>query len=337
MKKIFFNIISIVFIMSTVLIQLPVKAVTEDNKIIIQKSEKDFIIYFKDICNNQFNFAFSINKDTKKEDLIFISSVEDKIQDERLNTAYTNEKIYDKYFKENDKQAYIWIKDSNGDYKLEGEKIDLSKNIMTDSQIEYVDNTTKRIKGEEKNSSITNVWTDDDNVKHTVVLSQYVISKEENTEYYYKIVKIPNGETKGDNAKLYDLANKLQDGISSKYEKFEIQKEFYDLYNKLYPENNDSKWEKTEDGYIVEPKDTITGDRYIIWLKAVKDDGETTKDVKFLLCYQEDDEEKEKYTPVEVVKTPKTYDSKVLLIAFGVIVALIVVVLYLKRKSESNK
>ena len=336
MKKIFFNIISIMFIMSIVFFQLPVKAVTEENTIIIQKSEKDFIIYFKDICNNQFNFAFSTNKDTKREDLIFISSVEDKIQDERLNTAYTNEKIYDQYFKENDKQAYIWIKDSNGDYKLEGEKIDLSKNIMTDSQIEYVDNTTKRIKGEEKNSSITNVWTDDDNVKHTVVLSQYVISKEENTEYYYQIVKISKGETKGDNAKLYDLASKLQEGISNKYEKFETQKEFYDLYNKLYPEDKDSKWEKTEDGYIVEPKDTITGDRYIIWLKAVKD-GETTKDVKFLLCYQEDDEEKEKYTPVEVVKTPKTYDSKVLLIAFGVIVALIVVVLYLKRKSESNK
>ena len=336
MKKIFFNIISIMFIMSIVFFQLPVKAVTEENTIIIQKSEKDFIIYYKDICNNQFNFAFSTNKDTKKEDLVFISSVEDKIQDERLNTAYTNEKIYDQYFKENDKQAYIWIKDTNGDYKIEGEKIDLSKNIMTDSQIEYVDNTTKRIKGEEKNSSITNVWTDDDNVKHTVVLSQYVISKEENTEYYYQMVKIPKGETKGDNAKLYDLASKLQEGISSKYEKFETQKEFYDLYNKLYPEDKDSKWEKTEDGYIVEPKDTITGDRYIIWLKAVKN-GETTKDVKFLLCYQEDDEEKEKYTPVEVVKTPKTYDSKVLLIAFGVIVALIVVVLYLKRKSESNK
>lgn len=336
MKKILLNIITIVFIMSILLIQLPVKAATEDNKIIIQKSNKEFIIYYKDICNNQFNFAFSTDKDTAKEDLIFISSVEDKIQDERLNTAYTNEKIYDKYFKDNDKQAYIWIKNTNGDYMLNAEKIDLSKNIMTDSQIEYVDNTTKRIKGEERNSSITNVWTDDDNVKHTVILSQYVISKEADTEYYYQMVKIPNGETKGDNAKFYDIASKLQEGISSKYEKFETQKEFYDLYNKLYPEDNDSKWEKTEDGYIVEPKDTITGDRYIIWIKAVKD-GETTKDVKFLLCYQKDDEKKEKYTPVEVVKTPKTYDSKVLLVAFGVIVALIVVVLYLKRKSDSSK
>ena len=336
MKKILFNIITIVFVMSIVLIQLPVKAATEDNIIIIQKAEKDFIIYYKNICNNQFNFAFSSKKDTAKEDLIFISSVEDKIQDERLNTAYINEKIYDTYFKENEKQAYIWIKNSKGDYKLEAEKINLTKNIMTDSEIQYVDNTTKRIKGEEKNSSITNVWTDEDNVKHTVVLSQYVISKEENTEYYYQMVKIPKGETKGDNAKLYDLASKLQEGISSKYEKFEKQKEFLDLYNKLYPEDKDSKWIKTDDGYIVEPNDTITGDRYIIWLKAVKD-GETTKDAKFLLCYQEDDEEKEKYTPIEVVKTPKTYDSKILLIAFGVIVVLIVIVLYLKRKSKSSK
>ena len=118
MKKILLNIVTIVFIMSILLIQLPVKAATEDDIIVIQKSEKEFIIYYKDICKNQFNFAFSTNKDTAKEDLIFISSAEDKIQDERLNTAYTNEKIYDKYFKENDNQSYIWIKDSNGIIKL---------------------------------------------------------------------------------------------------------------------------------------------------------------------------------------------------------------------------
>ena len=46
MKKILLNIITTVFIMSILLIQLPVKAATEDNKIIIQKSDKEFIIYY---------------------------------------------------------------------------------------------------------------------------------------------------------------------------------------------------------------------------------------------------------------------------------------------------
>ena len=336
MKKKLSNIIALLTIILVLFIQLPVMANTNDNKIIIQKGEKDFILYYKEVCSNPFNFAFSTNKEEKIDDLIFVSSAEDMIQDEKLNAAYVNESIYDTYFKDNENKAYIWVKDSEGKDIVKADLIDLSTNPMTDSEIEYVNNTTKRIKGEEKNSSITNIWTDEDSIKHTVVLSQYVLSMEENTDYYYQIVKIPKGTETGDNARLYDLAEKLQNGIESKYEQFEVQKEFYDLYNKLYPENNDSKWKKTEDGCIIEPEDTITGDRYIIWLRSAKD-GETVKDVKFLLCHQEDKEEKEKYTPEENVLIPKTYDSKALLIIFAVIIVLIITILILKRKSNNNK
>lgn len=336
MKKLAFQVLTslLMVMMLLSLIQMPVEASTNDKKFIIQKEEKEFIIYYKDLCNNQFNFAFSTNKNESKDDLVFITSVEDKLQDEKLNVAYTNENLYDTYFKDNENKAYIWIKDSEGKYKVEAELIDLTQDVMTDEQIEYVKNTTKRINGDEQNSSITNMWTDKKNVKHTVVLSQYVISMEKDTVYYYQIVKIPEG-AKSEEAKLYDLADKLQKGIDSKYEQFSAQKEFYELYNKLYPELNDTKWEKTDDGCIVEPKDTITGDRYIIWLKAEKD-GETTKDAKFLLCYQEDEEKKEKYTPVELVRTPKTYDSKALIIGFAVIAVLIIIVLILRKKSSDK-
>ena len=104
-------------------------------------------------------------------------------------------------------KTYIWIKDHEGKYLIEADLIDLSEDVMTDKQIEYVDNTSKRIEGEERNSSITNIWTDKDGVRHTVILSQYVISMDENTEYYYQIVKIPKETTTGKNARLYKYIN----------------------------------------------------------------------------------------------------------------------------------
>ena len=127
-----------------------------------------------------------------------------------------------------------------------------------------------------------------------------------------------------------------KNGIESKYEQFETQQEFYNLYQELQPKINDSKWEEVKNGEIREPEDTITGDKYIIWLKADSNE-EITQDAKFLLCYQEEEEEKIKYTPVETVKLPKTYDSIALIVGFGVIIVLIVVVLILRKKTNKTK
>ena len=140
MKKLAFQVLTslLMVMMLLSLIQMPVEASTNDKKFIIQKEEKEFIIYYKDLCNNQFNFAFSTNKNESKDDLVFITSVEDKLQDEKLNVAYTNENLYDTYFKDNENKAYIWIKDSEGKYKVEAELIDLTQDVMTDEQIEYV-------------------------------------------------------------------------------------------------------------------------------------------------------------------------------------------------------
>lgn len=315
-----------------------VNAATND-KIILQKSEKEYIIYFKDICNNEFNYAFSLNKDTEKENLIFISSVKDDLQEEKLNVAYIDETIYNKYFKDNENKSYIWVKDSEGNFKIEGEEINLNNGIMSDSIIEFINTTTKRIKGEEVNNpdyAYKNIWTDGEGVKHTVVLSQFFIDIKEGNKYYFQLVKIPNGDTTTEASKLYNLAEKLKKGGMAKYEQFLTQLEFYNLFQELQPKAEDTNWLVTENGEIREPEDTITGDRYIIWLKSENGD-EVIQDAKFLECYQEDKEEREKYTPIEVVKTPKTFDSKALLIVFGIIILLIVIVLVLRKNSTKTK
>ena len=337
MNNVFSKIVSIMCLILSLLLffQLPVLATNSEDKIIIQKTEEKYLIYYKDICNDEFNFAFSKNENEDKDNLIFISSVKDQLQSEYLNVAYIDSSIYNNYF-QTDKKAYLWIKNTDGTYLINADEIDLNNNVLTDEQIEFVNDTTKRIEGQEENSSITNMWTDENDVKHTVILSQYVITKEENTNYYYQIVKIPKGETSSDAAQLYDLASKLENGINDKYEQFKTQQNFYNLYQELQPNEIDSGWKITEDGCILEPEDTITGDRYIIWLKADKN-GEITQDAKFLLCNQEQKEERIKFTPMKVVKLPKTFDSIALLVAFGVLVASIIIVMILKNKKNDNK
>ena len=50
-----------ILLMLISVVQMPVMAVTKENTIILQKAEKDFIIYYNEICNNEFKFAFSAN------------------------------------------------------------------------------------------------------------------------------------------------------------------------------------------------------------------------------------------------------------------------------------
>lgn len=336
MRNVFSKVVSIMCLILSILLifQLPVLATNTEDKIIIQKTEEKYLIYYKDICNNEFNFAFSKNANEDKDNLVFISSVKDQLQSDFVNVAYIDSNIYNNYFK-TDKKAYVWIKNTEGTYLIDSDEIDLNNNVLTDEQIKYVDNTTKRIDGQEENSSITNMWTDENDVKHTVILSQYIISKEENTNYYYQIVKIPKGDTTSDAAQLYDLASKLQNGINDKYEQFKTQHKFYNLYQELQPNEIDSGWKITEDGCILEPEDTITGDRYIIWLKADKN-GEITQDAKFLLCNQEEKEDRIKFTPMKVVKLPKTFDSIALIVIFVIIVISIIIVMILRKKENDN-
>jgi len=343
MKKVKLKIAKILFIAIALIItiQIPQFAVTDNDKIIIQKSERSFIIYYKNICNSEFNFAFSSNKNADESELVFITSVKDEIQKEKLNTAYINEEIYDTYFKDNEDKAYIWIKDADMKYVVKAEEIDLSEEyVMTDEKIDFVKNTSKRITGEEvvnPNETYKKIWTDENNIEHTIILSQYLVHTNEDTNYYYQLEKIPKGDLSSQASTLYNIAEKLKNGIDSKFEQFITQKDFYNLYQELQPGKNDSNWIKLEaNGKILEPEDTITGDKYIIWLKAEKGN-DVKQDAAFLLCYQEDTEKVVKEVLEEIVKLPRTYESTASIIAFCVIMFLIIVVLVLRHKTNKDK
>ena len=124
------------------------------------------------------------------------------------------------------------------------------------------------------------------------------------------------------------------------YEYLSNLKQFNTLYNELIP----TKWTKVENSEIIQPDTARTGDKFVIYIKEVEENGNEIIDAKLL-------ESVYKYTPEyktepdkeikEVVKLPVTFDNgTILFIIAGVIIIALIIVMILKRKSnkkEENK
>ena len=85
---------------------VPVKAETYE-KVVLKKADKEFLIYYKDICNDEFEFAFSVDNSQPADDL-FTRSAKDQADEGALDVAYIDATLYDTYFATN--KAYIWIR-----------------------------------------------------------------------------------------------------------------------------------------------------------------------------------------------------------------------------------
>lgn len=102
--------------------QLPVMADTKDN-VILEKAE-GYLIYYKDICNNEFEFAFSNDSAENVENLVFKSSAKDSTSEGALNIAYVNQALKDTYFNDVTKSTYLWIRNLNDEMLVTADKVD---------------------------------------------------------------------------------------------------------------------------------------------------------------------------------------------------------------------
>ena len=112
--------------------------------ITLKKSEEEYIIYYEEICNNEFEFALSTKENESEDNLIFMNSVKDRETEKAVNVAYINSKLYAEFFGNEEKCAYIWIRNAKGEILVSSGKIDLN-DFVDDEMIEFVNNTTKRI------------------------------------------------------------------------------------------------------------------------------------------------------------------------------------------------
>lgn len=328
--KIKFIAFGIIMLLLLFIIQLPIMANTNQESIILKKSEKEFLLYYKEICNNEFEFAFSSNKDEKEENLNFTKSAQDQKTENALNVAYIDETIYDLFFTTS-KTAYIWIRDTENKMLVESDLINL-ENALDDNAINLVDTTTKRIQVDTSKTHSTNQIVN--GVDTTITTGKVVIREKENAAYSYKLIKISdeNPEAK----QLFELAEKIDEGTNNTYDSLCLTKQFYDLYLKLIPKTEE--WDQVTNLEILQPEKTINGDKYIVWIKEEINE-ESTIDAKFLSCvyeYEEGRDQKEE-TIVETVKLPVTFDSGTILFAILAVISIALIIIIIAKVRSNRK
>ena len=336
MKNQTLKIITILSILLIAILGLTttVKAEGEKGSIILKKAEEEYIVYYEEICNSEFQFALSTNEKESEENLIFINSVKDKETEKALNVAYINSKLYTQFFENEEKAAYIWIRDMEGKELLAAKKISLN-DVIDDEMINFVDTTTKRIAVDTTKTHRTQA--DINGVDTTVTVGKVVVKEDAGSEYSYKLVKADEANAK--EKEFFELAETIQKGTDDTYTSLNLSKNFYKLYNELEPKAEE--WEELKNSEILQPETTRDGDKYVVWLKQENEDEEIV-DAKFLVSIYEYEPKYEKEDKVieEVVRTPVTYDSPVLIITFVVVIIAIILVVILKiraNKKQENK
>ena len=322
--------IKLVALLSLVLMLLsiftmPAQAATNE-KIILKKANDEFLIYYKEICNEEFEFAFSLDPKEEEDNLIFTKSAKDQLTETALNVAYVDEYLFTNYFN-SDKPTYIWVRNNEGKMLVSADLVNLDEAILEET-VELVKKKKKRIKTHiETTEPKTEIV---DGVETTVTTGKLVLDNKEN-KYSYELIKVANN---ADAEELFNLVEKLQKNEKlGTYENLTFASKFYDLYNKLMPKTSD--WTQVDDSEILQPENTLEGEKYIVYLK----DEQGVVDVQFLTSVYKVEEgvKEETETITETVKLPVTFDSgSILFIILAVIVLALVIVTIVRVKANKK-
>lgn len=314
MRNLKLKIIFLVGIFSLILLLgLPVKAANE-NVQLVKQTDTDYLIYVNGHLYSSFEFAFSDNNTIDKETLTYLSAAKDSAEGGNY-IAYINS-----YTTEH---KYMWAKDAEGAYFVEGVELDLSKAIPAD-ELTAIQNVTKKIAVDTDQVQVEEKTIDGNQV--TVTTGKVVFESEGN--YEYQIVKLPSSEEYNE---LMDLAERISkiNTSTDMYTKLGLYIKFNNLYNKLSSELLRENWVKVENQEILQPENTENGDKYVLWIK----EGNTT-DAQFLTSKYVEEKVKEEIT----IKLPVTGDNNTLLIVLGIlVVAIIVVSIRIKSLKKENK
>lgn len=338
MKKVKSCFIVIFTFLVLVLLTNSCFAINEDY-LVLKKSNDNYIVYIKSYLENEFEFAFSNDSNTAEEKLNFINNAKDQI--DGCNVAYVSEKSFEDYFND-DGKAFMFVKINNT--IVNTLNINLLQEVVSEEDVEFVKNTTKRIS---TNTELLSTETKEENgIKYTTTTGKLTITDDESATYYYNLIKMPSTDEYNS---FFELAEKINSSTELEVvDNMETTQEFLSLYNNLLPQ----EWTEVEDMTINQPADSKDGDKYIVWLKKVNGN-DIIYDVQFLIATRQVSEEFVKDThqqqqviakPVTevsflngAIKLPVTYDSIALFIVLAVLVVILVIVIILKRKSNKKE
>ena len=183
-------------IMIIAMASVPVLATTNE-KVILKNSNNEYLIYFKEFCKKDFQFAISKNDKAVETELNFVNSAKDQpaSSGEALNVAYIDETSFEGIFGKNPTSlvAYIWVKDADDKTVIKAEKIDLS-DALTEKMIAVVNTTTKanestdRIAIDTTQEQVTNPVVE--GITTTVRTGKIVVKEKKDSKYYYSLIKV---------------------------------------------------------------------------------------------------------------------------------------------------
>ena len=318
-QKVKLLLFTTIITLSILMLPKMVYAKNEDIKIVKDNSE-NYMIYIKGNEHTDFEFAFSNDKSVDKTSLSYIPAAKDSSKQDANRIAFINNRT--------ENANYLWVR--NGEkYILEGVNIDLS-DAIDKSDIEKGTRITKIIEADSTKTSTTEKI--ENEIKITTTVGNVAL-KNENGNYSYIIIKLPNSEEYNEFMKIATKISKLNSNTDM-YTQIDLYSRFFRLFESLKP-NETAGWVKADKNIIYQPEDSQNGDEYIVWIK----DNETNDtDVQFLTSTKKISEEKIK--EALTTKLPVTYDNNILLIVFGIVIVLIIAVsiriIFLNKKEESK-
>ena len=321
---------AIVLFIMIMLVPMIVLAVTNENVQIISNTDEqgntEYIVYIQELMQTNFASAVSNSASTPEQDLDFV-------------TARDGEGNYVAQIDANavtGDTTYLYVK-YDGQESTEVLELDLS-NALDKTDMEYVENTTKRIdtetveKLEEINEEI-------DGVQTTLTVGGLRITDTDNATYEYQLTKVTDNTPYSRLVELADELNSENYDQKDMYSKIQLTSEFYTLYNQLM---EGATWAAVTDNEIRQPSDAIEGDQYVVLIRKTAEDGAITTDAKLMVSqinpYEEvEPERQETRTVQETAKLPITGDSIILFVALAMIViALIIVFARMKKLNKKE-
>ena len=100
----------VIAIMLIGIVSVPVLASTNE-KVILKNSDNEYLIYFKEFCRKEFQFAISKDSKTAEADLNFVNSAKDQPASAAgaLNVAYIDEASFESIFGKNPTSLVAYI------------------------------------------------------------------------------------------------------------------------------------------------------------------------------------------------------------------------------------
>ena len=321
---------AIVLFIMIMLVPMIVLAVTNENVQIISNTDEqgntEYIVYIQELMQTNFASAVSNSASTPEQDLDFV-------------TARDGEGNYVAQIDANavtGDTTYLYVK-YDGQESTEVLELDLS-NALDKTDMEYVENTTKRI-GTETVEKLEEINEEINGVQTTLTVGGLRITDTDNATYEYQLTKVTDNTPY---SRLFTLANQLLNEESYNaeniYSKIQLTSEFYTLYNQLIEE---ATWTDVENNEIRQPVDAIEGDQYVVLIRKTAEDGTVTTDAKLMVSdltpYQEREDVEETRVVQETARLPITGDSIVLFVALAVVViALIIVFVRMKKLNKKE-